>query len=438
MSLAVLLTPAATRAATADSPGRLVSTVLASTSGAVIDEVRCAVEAPDGTLVVGSNSLAIFDGYKWQTFEVGDAYAFRALAPVPGSASHRVWVGAIGELGYLERDGTGRWHYTSLRRELAASGMSRISDVWAVCPLGDGAAWITSDHVLRWTPHRGGDGHFETWRLPSLSRLALFGGGSEVFVHQEGSGLLKLGAAGPPERLVGNDALPQGPMNWMAASAPTALVGIGNEAYQWDRGATFTRLDALSAMLADSLPTGAAVLADGRVAIGTFRGGLVLAAATGEPLGRYGTDDGLLDASMYSVHGHDGRLWIASPAGLSRIDEPGHAEFFERHRHLHDGRPIKALDHQGETFLLTSSGLFRERRESNRTRLETVLSPGAPLTDAVSIGSALWVSGFGGLWRIAGAPARQEHFTPTDVARVGRSAQLASGVLFIEDYRLKA
>src|SRR5258706_5876346 len=70
------------------------------------DAVRAIAQARDGTLIVGSNQLAAFDGRQWQRIELPGTYAFRALALAQGnfSAHERVYVGAIGQIGYIEPD----------------------------------------------------------------------------------------------------------------------------------------------------------------------------------------------------------------------------------------------------------------------------------------------------------------------------------------------
>lgn len=403
-------------------------------AAAIKNEVRAVVHAADGTLVVGSNALAVFDGARWQAVEATKAYGFRALA---SGRNNRVWVGAIGAVGYIERDETDQWRFISLLNELAAAGVPAVGDVWSVHPLGEGAVWITDHHALRWTPHPPG-GRFDVLHLPSRSHLAAFTTGSTVHLHQEGTGLLRLGADGPPTLVVPDEALPASPVTWMLPDA--SLIGLQDGAYRWDKNQGFEKLAELSAALEGALPTAAIPLADGRIAIATFNAGIRLATNAGEPLARFSASEGLIDRSVYSLAADGQRLWAATAGGLVSIDGIGHASLFERQAALEGGRPVGVLDHAGRTYVLATSGLFQEQppTEDSGLGLRTVLWPRAPLTDFVSIGGQLWVAGFGGLWRVAGGELSQEYVVSADVLRVTATSHLPRGVLFLEGYRVKA
>jgi hypothetical protein len=109
--------------------------------------VLAAAVAPGGWLLVGGNKLTAFDGNDWQVIETPGAYGFRAIAPAD---SGRVYLGCIGDLGYVEKDVTGAWQFTSLKQTLLLGGGAVPGDVWAAYPSGDGAWFVTRKGLLRW------------------------------------------------------------------------------------------------------------------------------------------------------------------------------------------------------------------------------------------------------------------------------------------------
>ncbi len=442
LALMLLLTWSVLPAAAEFGPPRALAVLHEPGSAAIKGDVRSVTRLADGTLLVGSNLLAAFDGTNWQPIEIPGAYGFRALAPAGPTAPHRAWVGAIGTVGYAEKDPQSRWHYTSLLPALAAAGLPAVSDVWSVRPLGDGAVWVTNEHAFRWTPPTAErPGHFDVWHLPAKSRLSAFGGGDTVWIHQEDIGLLRVERDRPPTLALPEASLPQRPVTWLISPTrqpATLLLGLKDAAYRWTESTGFTRLD-FSDSLEGSLATDAAELPGNRIAVATFDNGIVFASFDGAPLGHTSTDQGLADNSIYSVFADADRLWAASPLGLSRLDGAGRVDFFERQSALDGGRPLEALSHEGQTYLLTTRHLLRAstRDTASSHELQPVLSAAGVFADLLPSPDGLWVGGFGGVWRLAGSNVRQEYFASSDILRLCRTQRVPRGVLFLDGYRLK-
>jgi signal transduction histidine kinase/CheY-like chemotaxis protein/HPt (histidine-containing phosphotransfer) domain-containing protein len=439
---AVAFASASAAESTEAAPGQAIATVYDAEVTAVKGDVRAVTRASDGTLLVGSNVLAAFDGAHWQEIEIPGAYAFRALAPAAAPDARRVWVGGFGAIGFVESDARGAWRFTSLHTPLAAAGLSTVSDVWAVRSLGTGAVWVTTDRALRWTPDASGaSGHFEIWSLPAHSRLNAFGGGASVWVHQDGIGLWRFEPAGAPRLVLHDPDLPESPITWMLPAetpAETSWLGLKDAAYEWSETEGFRRHAALSDVLKNSVPTDAAHLPGGRIAVATFDDGIVMAGREGRPVTRYSTDRGLPDRSVYSLFGDGSRLWLATPQGVVRLDAPGQTRLFDRHAALSDGQPLTVLQHESNLAVLTSRNLLRAAAAGSELeiRFEPVLAARGVFMDAGLSADAIWVGGFGGIWRVTGEQARQEVFVPTDITRTCATRRFPAGRLFLEDYRL--
>lgn len=427
------------------STGRPLVTVYGAPSNCILGDVRAIENAGDGSLVVGSNVLAVERADSWNAIEVPGAYGFRALARANQAQDHRVWIGAIGAIGYIERSTAGKWSYVSLQGELARVGVPSVRDVWGVRALGRGAVWVTDDRILRWQPESnvpGASGIMEIWQRPGHSHLTLHGGGDEVFVYQEGTGLLRLTAAGDPTVLLPDTALPATPLTWMLPSASHAgetLLGAGEGAYVLRSTGHIEPLAELSDALHAALPTSAVRLDQHRIAIGTFKSGVLVATDGGAPVLRCTTAEGMPDRAVYALCSDGRRLWVASPSGVARIDDPGQVTLFDRQTDLDGGRPLKVFPASEGATIVTSAAVFAlEGTKPENPSLRLALRPGTAFTDAAALDDVTWVAGLAGLWRATPAGLAQEYFSQTDVLRLCLPGRLGGGVLFIEGYAFRA
>ncbi len=407
------------------------------------DDIRNVVQTEDGTLLAGANQLMSFDGMSWRPLPVTGANNFRALATSAVNGRDRVWIGAFGALGYAEPAGSGNWEYHSLLPELARSGEPPPGQISAVRALGRGAVWLSDRLAMRWMPgESGGSGSFDVWRLETKGHLSLFGGGDEVFIHQEGTGLLRLTADGAPALLLADSALPASPITWLVPAVNAdgdTLVGLQDDAYVLHRNRTFAGLPELSAVLRGAGPTCALAIDTNRIAIGTLRAGVVLVDTAGRVLER-NLFSPAADAAVHALFVHAGQLWVASTVGIARLEAPGSTRWFERQGGLGGGRPLRTLALAGRTFVLTSNALLvvDEDPVTHAPWLRPLHKAPATFSQLVAAGGELWVSGFGGLWRLAGDRLVQEYAVTADVVQPCATRNLPHGLLFFEGGRIKA
>lgn len=409
-------------------------------------------------MVVGSNALAVFDGVQWTPLAVPEnAYAFRALAR---GHDGRVWVGGINALGYAARSSAGEWRFHSLMTALQRTAPEPLGDVWTVRATGPGAVWVASDRIVRWMPRANtgeamppeAAGAFEVWTRRSKLRLIAFPSATGLWIYQEGEGLLHLGAEGPPALVCPADELPEQPVTWLAAARTpggAALAGLGNGVYAWDGARRFRRLDALSAAVRGNVPTTAVWLDARRLAIGTFKAGVLVAeteASRGFPdrpdqeefakiVSTITGADGLEDDKVNALWGDEDHLWIGSTEGLTRIASPGRARWFEAKTAFAKGTPHSVLEHKGATYIATNKLLFRLGPDGTPL---PVASSQPELMDAASIGAELWTSGFGGVWRDGALGREQCYHTTGDVPCISASRRFPGGALILDGYELKA
>jgi len=123
-----------------------------------------------------------FDGVRWRSTPLPGVPTIRSLASGPDG---RIYVGGVGDFGYLEPDARGRQQYVSLLDRLTPEQRD-FMDVWDILVTGDGVYFftfkglhrVTENAVRRWTP----DNRFH---------LA-FQVNDRIFVREVGKGLLEL------------------------------------------------------------------------------------------------------------------------------------------------------------------------------------------------------------------------------------------------------
>jgi signal transduction histidine kinase/CheY-like chemotaxis protein/HPt (histidine-containing phosphotransfer) domain-containing protein len=365
--------------------------------------VRAFAETPDGSLLVGSNHLVVFDGVRAERIDVSGAYAFRALAraaapggavagakaPAPAAGS-RVWIGASGAFGYVEPDAFGRWNFVSLAPQARAAGVEIPTQIDAVFALGAGAVFVTGQRVMRWDGRR-----FESWTLPAA--WALKAAGDEVgtvWIEQAGVGLLRLGTAGSPVLARPEALLPAGPVAWILdpAGAETATATAARASGPQSRGegllvgtetAVFRltaegaeRLPSLSALVQGQDPVGAVALESGGVAIMTSGHGVLIGTVRGDATAALNRAHGLGDDSPYAVWGdRRGAVWIGLDDGCTRVDSAGSVSIFDGREGLEAGLPRRVLTVDGVTTVVTDRALYRmESSVDGVARLHAVVS----------------------------------------------------------------
>jgi len=312
-------------------------------------------QGADGTLYAGNNRGVLhFDGQRWHLTPVTNQSGVRSLAVDAGG---RVYVGAVGEVGYLAPKPDGQLHYVSLLAQLPAKARG-FSDVWNTLITTDGVVFSSPQRLLLWR-----NGRFQNWE-PATRFGVAFGGPQGVFVIEPGRGLLQLRG----ERLV---PLPGGermdnparfglvPLPGGSAQQPALLIYSPEHGFvRYEQGRITpwpTEVDA--ALLADGVQGKSLLrLTDGRVVVGTLKGGLYVLDAGGRLSARLGKAEGLGDPSVAaSFRDRAGGLWLAMGNGLVHLTPEAPLTRLDT-RHGLDHSVIALHRHLGALQLGTTRG----------------------------------------------------------------------------------
>lgn len=298
-----------------------------------------------GVLYVGTNAgVAEYDGVSWRLIEVTNNLAIgRSLAI---AADGTIFVGSVGNMGYLAPDATGAMRYVSLLDKVPADARD-FADVWRTFATDEGVYFVANRAIFRWV-----GGRMTVIKAASRFNRATWANG-HLYVPIPGSGLNVLdGDTLRP--LPGTEALgSELGLVGLPFDAQRLLI-VTREAGAYLVGATGGMVPfptEVDPFLRTASPYRGAVLPDGTFAIATLARGLVVIDRDGRQRLRLDTSRGLAsDAVTYILPDHEGGVWAALQGGLARIDYPSQASSFTRadgfeasnYLFRHDGRLYQA------------------------------------------------------------------------------------------------
>jgi diguanylate cyclase (GGDEF)-like protein len=313
-------------------------------------------------------------------------------------ARGRVWVGAVGDLGYLDADPVGNLRFVSILDRVPAAERS-FGDVWQTSVTPAGIYFRTPTHLLRW------DGRaMRVWKAPQGFHVGNAVDG-RLIVREPGVGLVTID--GDELRLLpGGESfadekiwviLPYGDGRLLLIGR-TSGVTLLDPAGRRTPEHLFTAADAF---FAESQVYAGAALPGGTFAIGSLRGGLAIIDRQGRLLERIDQRRGLNDETVYfPFGGRDGRLWLGLsdgisvvryPAPVTRIPNDGESglEGFVESLTRHDGALIASTGHG--VYRMTPGGTADEEPHFRPlggidTQCYTVVSKGDTLLAATRDG----------------------------------------------------
>lgn len=413
----------------ATPPGLAVVKLFNPSPAFIAGEPYAFVRSKEGALFVASSCLSMFDGASWQQIPVPGAK--RVLALAAGTAPERIWVGADGAIGYLERDARNQWLFVSLLPQLKQEGVPDLLEIHHVHPTADGAIFVSRSRVLHWDGSR-----FRSWDLPAPARLYAFSSDGDLFIYRQGTGLLRMEETGP-NLFLSQNLLPvhDNPL------IGYFTLGIGNEFAVFQRGVwrrtenEWIRLDDVSNILADARATHATRIDRTTAAIATFSSGVILLAEDGALLRIVDGNSGLLSDTASSIWADtEENLWIGLATGIACLRNTLTESLFDHRTGLGDGIQ-KAFLHENRPVFLTTRSLYtlQDGRPSVVPPLQKIEWTLPEVWDGTSIGNEIWVAATGGLWRISNENTLLVYETPNQVPLLTKAQALPQGLVFFDN-----
>ena len=336
---------------------------------------------PRGIIYVANlDGVLQYDGAYWRLIRTANNSAAVSLDV---AADGTVYVGAQGDLGYLQPDSTGTLQYVSLLDHLAPVDQD-FAEVWGTHATSAAVYFQSKTRIFRW------DGlQMQVWHSEAGFHTS-FVVHDQFFVRQPGEGLF----------VVEGDALQRMPEGAFFAERPVhtmvpydearVLIGTVSDGFFLYDGRTLEPFPTeVDDFVEGSLYHGCA-LPGNTFALATLGGGVVIIDAEGRLRQVLNESAGLPDDWVNFVYlDAQGGLWMAFDSrGVMRVDVQSALTLYD-HRLGLDGMVQDILRHEETLYVATSTGLYRlEERplspasEALRTTFEKV--PGMPTTLALA------------------------------------------------------
>ncbi|MBN1949837.1 MAG: response regulator [Bacteroidales bacterium] len=132
--------------------------------------------------VAGEGNIFEFDGNSWRAIPIPNQSAVRSLAV---DSKGVIYVGAVGEIGYLKANAKGKMEYVSMLSKVPRNKLL-FSDVWSTNTIGDAVYFQTDNRLFRYQ-----DDKIKVWNLEKSYHRS-FAIEEEIYLNQQGIGLCKL------------------------------------------------------------------------------------------------------------------------------------------------------------------------------------------------------------------------------------------------------
>ncbi|NUO80249.1 hypothetical protein HUU05_09250, partial [candidate division KSB1 bacterium] len=304
-----------------------------------------------GVMYFGNwNGVLEYDGVSWRLVSTPNRSGVRSLAV---DASGRIYVGAVGDLGYLAPDSVGDLQFVSLLEAVQPENRE-FNEVWYSYATSHGVYFRTDKILLRWA-----NGRMQAWR-PRTAFSGLFVVRDRVYIQQWRVGLLELvgdslqitrgGARFAHERL--HVMLPY--------AGEKILLGTREEGLLTYDGASFQTLQSDPAaieFLRENQLSHGAVLRDETFALATLRGGVAIIDRNGHLLQILDKAAGLQDHDVNFVFtDHQRVMWLAQGRGIARVEPDSPLAFYGEAAGIKDF-VSSLIRHHGALYVATGLGV---------------------------------------------------------------------------------
>ena len=365
----------------------------ASSNWAILQDKR-------GLMYFGTDDCILeYDGVTWRKIHTAGHTRVRSLAIDP---SGRIYVGAVGEFGYLATDSLGQLYYVSLLDKVPPEDRT-VSDVWKTHVVPAGVFFQTFSHLFFYDPNTE---EMKTWRTPTLFHRA-FAVDDQLYVQQIDRGLF----------VMQSDSLHLVPGG--SVFSKTRIYSMLR--YDENRTLIATVEKGLYLMTGNSIvPFPAPVndfliryqvycgtrLHNGNFVFGTLFGGAVIMDSDGEIVRIMDKSAGLQDqAAQFVFQDSEEGLWLALDDGISRFEVTLPLTLFGESAGL-EGAVTAVYRYSGKLYVGTGVGVFCMKTTGSwRPAFKQVDGIRGESWEFWSDGTTLMVGTIDGVYRIEGDQA---------------------------------
>lgn len=326
------------------------------------------VQDSAGLLYVGNLAgLMIYDGIRWDKKKIPN----NTVLSLAVDSMNTIYLGGVGEFGFLEADSLGELQYRSLVPKVP-DDCKDFEDVKSVKSVLDHTYFQTPNYLFGWSGKdinckKSGGNTFDL-----LNKVE-----SKILLKETGLGLWVLDSKEPALlyshpffRKEGRiKLLERDNNNWLLVERRGDVYGfdpVTTDFFPLAGDSFFKTLDKYQAILFD----------DYTLVLGTLKEGLVFSDADGANRRKIGREKGLLNETILSIYeDRNNNLWAGTNYGISYIELDSPFRKFDE-RHGLEGTVLSISEIDGKLYAGTSKGIYRyeEKRmqgfsENNRFQI---------------------------------------------------------------------
>ena len=329
------------------------------------------------------NGVLTYDGVNWEIITLPKKEHVKSITI---DTANRVYVGALGEIGYLEPNSLGKLEYISLVPKMK-SEEKNFSTVWESIATNDGIYFRTAEILYLWTGEE-----FKTWHFESKNLYKIYPIHDTIYLKVPDKGLSRM-INGSPELVHGGEAFINDPITSITPfNRNELLIGTYNEGLllykNGGRKVFETKVDSL---LKKSTNYTSITLPDNSRAFLTFKNGIVVMDTLGKLVLQIKKEQ-LLNSNPHNAFFDDnGFLWIMLNDGIAKIEYPSPFTYYGKSEGIND-RIQKIEKFQNKIFVGTSNGLYAKKINSNSKKFTVYKSLDEKVWDIVHFKNTLLVA----------------------------------------------
>ncbi len=296
-----------------------------------------------------SRGILEYDGVSWRVINTPNNNVARSIEV---DADGHIYVGLLGNFGYLGPDEKGRMEFKSLLDHVP-EGDRGFADVWRTFATPQGVYFQSQTRLFRWANNQ-----MRVWK-PTAERFHRAGMiGDSLYIGQPGIGLMTLDHD-ELKRLPGTERFADEVFPVLVSYDDRQIL-IGTRAdglFLYDGVvARPMKTEVDDFLRANSLYRGI-WLPDGSLALSTIGGGLVVIDKSGHRRTLVDKDTGLVDNSVhYAYPDREGGLWLALDTGIARVEINSPFSIFPEQSGISGGvTDLKRFN--GRLYLTMANGL---------------------------------------------------------------------------------
>lgn len=319
-----------------------------------------------GVMYFGNNAGVVeYDGTSWRLIRTSNKSVVRSLAI---DSSGVIYVGAVGEFGYLAPDSLGKLNYFSLTHLLKAEDRE-FKEVWQTCATENKVYFSTVEALYEYTPPYSNkvnhqEGVIKAWRGKN-SLMGVYFVQDQVITRDPGKGLMKI--SGDSLQLIPGTEPIANTMVWTINPVKNnklqiAIRNIGVVLYDPNKPVDERliqppKFKKINDFLTKNKLYFGTPMPGNKLLYATLRNGAIITDEEGNIIDHINKKSGLESNNVVCSYYNRGNLWLASHKSISNVEWGTPFNHWDETLGL-TGIVTDIIRHKGILFVSTTQGVF--------------------------------------------------------------------------------